>query len=191
MEESDGTREDTGDITMLLQIEEVMSDIRALLIVTKLSPVGARKSHSHGYRVSLRCFSCEEYDICGKKQEPPVQVSSRNPTELACLQELLKRLEDRHVEYAQAVAKKAVPDAQAAAVVASPDTPNMLQAMMQLEQAKNRAKAANKVTLEKEKEKDDAEVQKKCNQNEHTLMMLVMIMGRSTRASCHAFLFCF
>ena len=40
---------------------------------------------------------CEENDSCGKKQEPPVQVSSVHPTELACLQELLKRLHDRHV----------------------------------------------------------------------------------------------
>ena len=76
-----------------------------------------RNSHGHGYRVSLRCFSCEEYDSCGKKQEPPVQVSSVHPTELACLQELLKRLQDRHVECAQAVAKKATADAQAAAAV--------------------------------------------------------------------------
>ena len=106
MEGSDGTREDTEDTTMLLQIEEVMSAIGALPIVTKLSPVGARNSHGHGYRVSLRCFACEEYGSCGKKQEPPVQVSSRNPTELACLQELLKRLQDRHGNCAQALTEK-------------------------------------------------------------------------------------
>ena len=41
--------------------------------------------------------------------------------------------------------------------VASPNTPNVLQAMMQLEQAKNHAKVANKVTLEAEKEKNVAE----------------------------------
>jgi hypothetical protein len=54
--------------------EEVMRAIRALPFVTKLSPVGARNSHGHGYRVSLRCPSCEEYapGSCGKKQEPPV-----------------------------------------------------------------------------------------------------------------------
>ena len=39
----------------------------------------------------------------------------------------------------------------------SPDTPNVQQAMMQLEQAKTRAKAANNVALEAEKEKDAAE----------------------------------
>ena len=59
MEESDGTREDTEDTTILLQIEEVMRAIRALPIVTKLSRVGARNSHGHGYRVSLRCSACE------------------------------------------------------------------------------------------------------------------------------------
>ena len=125
MEGSDGTREDTEDTTMLLQIEEVMSAIGALPIVTKLSPVGARNSHGHGYRVSLRCFACEEYGSCGKKQEPPVQVSSRNPTELACLQELLKRLQDRHVQCAEAVAKKGAADA-ASAFAVSPDAPNVL-----------------------------------------------------------------
>ena len=156
MEGSDGTREDTEDTTMLLQIEEVMSAIGALPIVTKLSPVGARNSHGHGYRVSLRCFACEEYGSCGKKQEPPVQVSSRNPTELACLQELLKRLQDRHVQCAEAVTKKAAADAASPATV-DPDTPNVLQAMMKLEQAKARAKTANKLALEAEKESDAAQ----------------------------------
>ena len=101
MEGSDGTREDTEDTTMCLQIEEVMCDIRALPIVTKLLPVGVRNSHGHGYRVSLRFFTCEEYDSCGKKQESPVQVSSRHPT-----QSCLKRLQDRRVEYAESVCQK-------------------------------------------------------------------------------------
>ena len=72
-------------------------------------------------------------DSCGKKQEPPVQDSSVHPTEPAFLQELLKRLQDRHVDCAEAVAKKAVAkkaaaDAASAATV-SQDTPNVLQAM--------------------------------------------------------------
>jgi hypothetical protein len=45
----------------------------------------------------------------------------------------------------------------ASATAVSPDTPNVLQAMMQLEQAKTRAKSANKFALETEKEKDGAE----------------------------------
>ena len=39
----------------------------------------------------------------------------------------------------------------------NPDTPNVFQSMMKLEQANARAKTANKVALEAEKEKDAAE----------------------------------
>ena len=166
MDGSDGSRKDTEDA----QIEEVKCAIRALLFVTKLSTVGGRNSHGDGYRVTLRCPSCEEYGSCGKKQEPPVQVSSVHPTELACLQELLKRLQDRHVNCAEAVAKKAAADAASAATV-DPDAPNVLQAMMLFQQAKNRAKAtqdrakaaqdeakvANKVALQAEKDNDAAQ----------------------------------
>ena len=47
-------------------------------------------------------------------------------------------------------------DAVSAATV-DPDAPNVLQAMMQLQQAKSRAEAANKLALEAEKERDAAE----------------------------------
>ena len=103
-EMSAGNREET---TESVQIDEIKCAITALPFVTKLSPVRAHKSHGAGWGVSLTCSACEEYDSCGKKQEPPVQVSSVHPTELACLQELLKRLQDRHVDCAEAVAKKA------------------------------------------------------------------------------------
>jgi hypothetical protein len=53
------------------------------------------------------------------------------------LQELLRRLQDRHVDCAEAVAKKAAADAASAATV-DPDAPNVLQAMMQLQQVKSR-----------------------------------------------------
>jgi len=169
MDGRDETLKDTEDTT-LVQMEEVERAIRALPFVTKLSPVGARNSHGRGYRVSLRCPSCEEYGSCGKKQEPPVQVSSRHPTLHACWQELLKRLQDRHVNCAEAVAKKAAADAASAATV-DPDAPNVLQAMMLFQQAKNRAKAtqdrakaaqdeakvANKVALQAEKDNDAAQ----------------------------------
>jgi hypothetical protein len=72
------------------------------------------------------------------------------------LQELLKRLQDRHGNCAEALAKKAAADAASAATV-DPDAPNVLQAMMQLQQAKSRAEAANKLALEAEKERDAAE----------------------------------
>jgi hypothetical protein len=146
----------TEDTSKLVQIEEVKCAIEKLPFVTVLSPVRAVKGKGRGYGVTLRCPSCEEYGSCGKKQEPPVHVSSVHPTEEACLQELLKRLQDRHVQCAEAVAKKGAADAASVAAV-SPDAPNVLQAMMQLEQAKTRAKAANRVAMDAEKEKDAAE----------------------------------
>jgi hypothetical protein len=99
-----------------------------------------------------------------------VRLSSRHPTELACLQELLKRLQDRHVDCAEALTKKAAADAQAAAAV-SEDTPSVLEAMMLFQQVKKRAqaaqdrakaaqdqvKAAKKVALEAEKDNDTAQ----------------------------------
>jgi hypothetical protein len=148
---SDGTCEDT---TVSVQMEEIKRAILALPFVTKLSPVRAHKSHGAGWGATLKCASCP--GCCGKRQEAPVQVSSVHPTELACLQELLKRLQDRHVDCAEAVAKKAAADAASAATV-DPDAPNVLQAMMQLQQAKSRAEAANKLALEAEKERDAAE----------------------------------
>ena len=48
----DGTRKDTEDTTLVQSEEEMMRVIRALPFVTKLSPVGARNSHGHGYQVS-------------------------------------------------------------------------------------------------------------------------------------------
>jgi hypothetical protein len=74
----------------------------------------------------------------------------------ACLQEFIKRLEENHGNCAESLAKKAAADAASAATV-NPDTPNVLQAMMKLEQANARAKTANKVALEEEKEKDTVE----------------------------------
>jgi hypothetical protein len=72
------------------------------------------------------------------------------------LQELPKRLQDRHVDCSEAVVKKASVDAASSATV-NPDTPNVLQTMMKLEKANARAKTANKVALETEKEKDATE----------------------------------
>jgi hypothetical protein len=72
------------------------------------------------------------------------------------LQELRKRLEEHHGNCAQALTEKDAADTVSSATV-SPDTANVLQAMMKLEQAKARAKTANKVALEAEKERDAAE----------------------------------
>jgi hypothetical protein len=52
--------------------------------------------------------------------------------------------------------KKAAADTDSFVTV-NPDTPNVLQTMMKLEKTNARAKTANKVALETEKEKDEAE----------------------------------
>ena len=87
-----------------------------------------------GDRLRFRTRDAKEYGSCPKKQEnhkfksradTQVQVSSRHPTELVCLKEMLKRLQDRHVECAEPVAKKGAADAASAAAV-SPDAPNVL-----------------------------------------------------------------
>jgi hypothetical protein len=84
------------------------------------------------------------------------------------LQELLKRLQEKHGKCAEALTNKAAADAQAAAAV---HTPNVLQAMMLFQQAQHRAKAAqdhakaaqdqakvaNKVALQAEKDNDAAQ----------------------------------
>ncbi len=72
------------------------------------------------------------------------------------MQELRKRLEEHHGNCSQALTEKDAADTASAATV-SPDAPNVLQAMMQLEEAKTRAKTANRLVLEAEKEKDAAE----------------------------------
>ena len=106
----------TEDTSTLVQIEEVKCVDRKLSFVTVLSPVRAVKDKGLGlYGACLTCFRCREHDSCGKNREPPVHLSHEHPTELACLQELLKRLQDRHVECAQAVAKKDAADAASAA----------------------------------------------------------------------------
>jgi hypothetical protein len=117
---------------------------------------------------TLKCASSPVSS--GKRQEAPVQLSRDRKTELARLQELLKRLQNRHVDCAEALTKKATADAQAAAAL-SPDTPNVMQTMMLFQQAKKRAqaaqdrekaaqdqaKAAKKVALETEKDNDAAQ----------------------------------
>ena len=149
--------EGIDDPTLRVQMQHEMRAIEELVFVTKLSFVPAHKDKAQGFRATLSCALCRWYDSCGKGQEQAVQLSRERTTLLACLQELRKRLQDRHgFRCAQAVAKKAAADAASPATV-DPDTPNVLQAMMKLEQAKARAKTANKVALEAEKERDAAE----------------------------------
>jgi hypothetical protein len=122
-------------------------------------------------------------------------VGGRNPKELACLHELLKRLQDGHGEFAQAVAEKDAADA-ASSTTVSPDTPNVLQTIMQLEQVTFRAETANKIALEEEKESDVPDTGKitsvmlvaqhtKSDDHQHPLSFL------HARTSCHVFLLFF
>ncbi len=125
--------------------------------MTKLSFVPAHKDKAEGFRATLSCALCRWYDSCGKGQQQTVQLSREHTTVLVFLQELRKRLQDRHgFRCAQIVAKKAAVD-DASAVTVSPDTPNVLQTMMQFRQDKSRTEVANKFSLEAEKERDTAE----------------------------------
>ena len=81
---------------MLVQIEEAKCAIRKLPCVTVLAPVRAVCDKGRGWQASLSCYGCQEYGSCPKKQEPAVRLSREHRTELACLQELRKRLQDRH-----------------------------------------------------------------------------------------------
>ena len=118
MEESDGvcstqtatgsdTAEGTQNNTVLVQMEEEERAIRAMPFVTTLSFVRAVKGKAEGWRVTLTCFACREYNSCGKKQETSVHISGERPTLLTCLQELRKRLEEHHGNCAEALTKKA------------------------------------------------------------------------------------
>ncbi len=90
------TAEDTENTTDLVQMEEEKRVIRTIPFVTTLSRVVKDKVEGVR-RVTLTCFACRDYDICGKKQEESVHISGERPTLFACLQKLRKRLEDHHV----------------------------------------------------------------------------------------------
>jgi hypothetical protein len=85
----------------------------------------------------------------------------------ACLQELLKRLQEKHGKCAETLTNKSAAHAKAAAA----HTPNVLQAMMLFQQAQHRAKTAqdhskasqdhekvvHQVALQAEKDNDAAQ----------------------------------
>ena len=104
--------EGIDDPTLRVQMQHEMRAIEELVFVTKLSFVPAHKDKAQGFRSTLSCALCKWHDNCGKGQEQAVQLSRERTTLLACLQELRKRLQDRHgFRCAQAVAKKAAADA--------------------------------------------------------------------------------
>ena len=150
------------------------------------------KDKVRGFRVTLTCYNCREYGSCAQPQETPIRLSKERTTMRACLQELLKRLQEKHGRCAESLTNKAAADAQAGAVVHSP---NVMQAMMLFQQAKNRAKAtqdrakaaqdeakvANKVALQAEKDNDVA-------QKEVQELQRVMKQSRVSSRRTH---FCF
>jgi hypothetical protein len=138
MDGRDGNQKDTQDTTRLVEIEEVNRAIRTLLFVTKLSPADTHKDKTvwWGATLKMRLLTWR-----GKRQEAQVQLSRDRKTELAFLQELIKRLKDRHVDCVETVVKKATANAVSSDTL-NPDTPHVLQTMMKLEQVKARAKTA-------------------------------------------------
>ncbi len=98
----------------------------------------------------------------------PVQVSSRHPILHAFLQELLKRLQEKHGKCVEALTKKRPPLMPKQLLL---PMNQMMQAMMMIQQARFRAKAAqdrakaaqdqakaaNKVVVEAEKDNDVAQ----------------------------------
>jgi hypothetical protein len=60
-----------------------------------------------GWRVTLTCFACREYNNYGKKQETSVHISGERPTLFAYLKVMRKRLEKHHEGCAEAFDKKA------------------------------------------------------------------------------------
>jgi len=72
----------------------VVRAIEALPVVTVLSPLAASSKNKPGFRVGLRCFSCQEYGSCGQQQAG--RITNTRTTLLACsgLQELHKQIVD-------------------------------------------------------------------------------------------------
>ena len=149
--------EGIDDPTLRVQMQHEMYAIEELVFVTKLSFVSVHKDTEEGFRSTLSYYFLRGHDNCGKGQDQTLELSRKRTPLLSCLKELWNRLQDRRdFRWVQTVVKKAAADADSATTV-SPNTPNVLQTMVQLEQVKTRAKTANKVDLDSEKEQDDDE----------------------------------
>ncbi len=116
------------DSTMLVQMEEVMCVIRVMSFVTKLSPLGTYNRHGQGWQVSLPCFRCRKFNSCGK-----------------IMSDVMNLLVSK------------IPLMTKQQFTVSPDTPNVLEEIIHLDQVKTRTITTNKVALESEKKRDDAE----------------------------------
>ena len=87
---------DTADAAKRLQMEEEVRVIEALPAVRELLQLPASSNVKTGYQAMLWCHAGREHGGCGKRLEPPVFVTQSRTTLLACLQELRKRLGQRH-----------------------------------------------------------------------------------------------
>ena len=95
MDGSDGTREDTEDTTMIVQIEEVKCVIWSLCCVTKLSPVysdnegNREEGRKEGKALNLigpcrpRCFNQQPSSVFASQSRIPKQFRART-TFFAC-----------------------------------------------------------------------------------------------------------
>jgi len=146
---------------MDVEMVTVVRAIEALPVVTVLSPLAASSKNKPGYRVGLRCFSCQEYGSCGQQQAGPVRITNTRTTLLACLQELHKQIVDDHgarcVDATPAADESATSSSSTADACLAGAASNVMDLMMRFSNTKARAVAANKVALEAEQAKDALE----------------------------------
>ena len=64
------------------------------------------KDKVRGFRVTLTCYNCREYVSREKPQEAPIHLSKEHSTMRACLQELIKPLEENHGNCLKLLPKK-------------------------------------------------------------------------------------
>ena len=87
---------DTDDAAARALMEEEVRTIEALPAVRELLQLDASKSKEAGFQAMLWCYAGRECGGCGKRHEPPVFLTGSRTTRLGCLQELRKRLVERH-----------------------------------------------------------------------------------------------
>jgi len=146
---------------MDVEMVTVVRSIEALPVVIILAPLAASSKNKPGYRVGLRCFSCQEYGSCGQQQVGPVRITNTRTTLLACLQELHKQIVDGHgarcIDAALAAEKSATSSSSTADACLAGAASNVMDLMMLFSNTKACTVVANKVALEAEQAKDALE----------------------------------
>jgi len=95
----EGMKNDTEDVDLRSRMDDVARAIQALFAESWLSQIHNRHVISPkptGFNVTLRCYRSEQHGSCGKQQELSVLLSQKQPTLLACLEELRSRIEQKH-----------------------------------------------------------------------------------------------